>query len=228
MISPVEAGSSQGLFGGSEGVMGKDDFLKILVTQLRHQDPMNPLKSEEFAAQLAQFSSVEQLSNISKTLDNSVQLDLLLNQAITNTMAPSLIGRQVKAVGNSVSLRNGDPAQLHYRLSSPAEKATIEIRDANGVVVRKVDVQGLAQGDQMYEWDGKDDKGEKVQDGSYTFSVTASDANGNNVPAESYIIGVIDSIRYEDGSVLLGIGGLKIDVANVLEIGMNPGEEGKG
>ena len=99
-ITPVTNQPTQNLFGpADQGTLGKEDFLRLLVTQLRNQDPINPVKGEDFAAQLAQFSSVEQLQNINANLENNLEMDLLLNQALNNTLATTLIGNNVKAIG---------------------------------------------------------------------------------------------------------------------------------
>ncbi|NIS39011.1 flagellar hook capping protein, partial [Candidatus Saccharibacteria bacterium] len=81
----------------SERILGKDDFLKMLVTQLNYQDPLNPMESTDFSAQLAQFSSLEQLSNIDETLQASLEANYLLATSINNTMAATIIGKQVRA-----------------------------------------------------------------------------------------------------------------------------------
>ncbi len=219
--SAVGLPNSQGLLASSGTILGKDDFLKLLVTQLRNQDPMNPMQSQEFAAQLAQFSSVEQLNNISNSLANSVELDLLLNQVITNTMATTLIGRHVKAVGNTVSLVEGDPVNLHYNLSSSAKKVTIQIKDSNGTVVQTIELDGQSEGDHIYEWDGKDSAGNSLPEGKYSFSVSAEDTDGNSITAETYMVGVISSIRYENGDAFLRLGDLEINISDVLEISDN-------
>jgi flagellar basal-body rod modification protein FlgD len=219
---PVGSADSQSLFGTSQKILGKDDFLKLLVTQLRNQNPMNPMRSEEFAAQLAQFSSVEQLNNISDILKNSVELDVLLNKAITNTMATTLIGRQVKAVGNTVSLVKGDSVNVYYNLSSAAKKVTLQIKDSDGNVVRTVELDGQVEGNQTYAWDGKDDAGNRLSDGKYSFSVTAVDTADNAVATETYISGLIRGVRYENGEVFLRVGDLEIRISDVLEIGDSP------
>ncbi|MFQ5705946.1 MAG: flagellar hook assembly protein FlgD [bacterium] len=215
---PVGPNATQNVLGGSQDILGKDDFLRILVSQLRNQDPINPIKSEEFAAQLAQFSSVEQLQNINANLENSIQTNLLLNQAINNTMATTLIGKNVKAFGNAVSLADGESVGLHYSLSSPAENVTIQIMDSNGTVVRTVELKGQAQGEQTFEWDGKDAEGNVLADGKYTFAINATDGNGDGVAATTFISGVIDGIKYENGSALLLLGDLEVNLSDVVEI----------
>ncbi|MGA9120044.1 MAG: flagellar hook capping FlgD N-terminal domain-containing protein, partial [Bacteroidota bacterium] len=81
--------------------LGKDDFLKLLVTQLQNQDPLNPLQGTEFVAQLAQFSSLEQLTNINSSLEQNIQSNQLMTQSIGNSLAATLVGKDVRASSNA-------------------------------------------------------------------------------------------------------------------------------
>lgn len=209
----------QSLFGNSSGgsVLGKDDFLKILVTQLQNQDPINPVKGEELAAQLAQFSSVEQLQNINATLSNNADLDLALNQAINNTMATTLIGKSVRAFGNAVQ----DSGELNYELADNAANVTIQIFDESGELVRSIKLDDQNAGLNVYKWDGKDDSGNHLRSGNYTFSVTAEDVNGDAVDAQTYVVGTINSVQYLNGTAVLRIGDVDVHLSEVLEIGQN-------
>ena len=92
--------------------MKKDEFLKLLVEQLKHQDPMSPMNSQDFASQLAQFSSLEQLTNMSGMMEDSVQADLMLTQAINNTMATSFIGKNVSAAGDMITFSKDGPVDI--------------------------------------------------------------------------------------------------------------------
>ena len=222
-IAPV-ANVPQTLFGsGSDATLGKDDFLKLLVAQLRNQDPINPVKGEDFAAQLAQFSSLEQLQNMNTNLQNNLEMDLLLNQALNNTLATTLIGNKVKAIGNSITKSAGENTEMHYRLVSAAQNVTINITDANGVVVRTVELTGQTSGEHSFEWDGKDNSGAELSDGVYQFSVAAKDGSGNDVGALTFITGVINGIRYNNGAAMLLLGDVEVNMADVFEIGFNPG-----
>lgn len=230
-ISSLVQTSTQNLFGTGSGILGKDDFLKILVTQLRNQNPLDPINGAEFASQLAQFSSVEQLFNISSNLEASIELDLLLNQAINNTMATTLIGKTVRAFGNSIAHIAGEKSTLNYTLSGAAKNVTLQIQDASGTTVRTIELSEQVSGGHDYEWDGKDDLGNEVAEGAYQFSVSATDIEGNSVTADTFVIGVIDSIRYQGGSAVLILGGIEVNLGSVVEIGFgqnNTSDESSG
>lgn len=220
----TSAPSLQAALPASENILGKDDFLRLLVTQLRHQDPLNPMKSEEFAAQLAQFSSVEQLHNINSNLNNSIETDMLLNQSINNIMATTLIGKSAQAVGNSVALTDDGPVQMHYKLASEAENVTLTIHDSQGRVVKTVELHAQADGTHSFQWNGKDDDGNRLAAGDYTFSVDATDINGNSVPADTLIVGVITGVRYENGTAILSIDGREVRMGDIFSVGDFPGQ----
>lgn len=227
-ISTVGAGATQNLFAGGSAVMGKDDFLKILITQLQNQDPLSPQKAEDFASQLAEFSQLEQMQNMNANLLDNIELDLLLNQAINNTMATTLIGRSVRAVGNTINHVQGESTAIHYNLAEAAKKVSIVIKDADGNIVNTIAVSEQLSGNQRYEWNGKDSNGEDVAEGLYTVSVSAEDVEGNAVGVQTFITGVIGGIRYENGSAFLSIGNMLVNLADVLEIGFGESDEDSG
>ena len=224
-ISAVGAGDTKNLFSGGSAIMGKDDFLKILITQLQNQDPLSPQKAEDFASQLAEFSQLEQMQNMNANLLDSIELDLLLNQAINNTMATTLIGRGVRAVGNTINHVQGESTAIHYNLAGAAKKVSIVIKDADGNIVNTVEVSGQLAGNQRYEWDGKDSSGDDVAEGIYTISVSAEDVEGNAVGTQTFVTGVIDGIRYENGSAFLLIDNMTVSLADVIEIGFGESDE---
>lgn len=203
--------------------MGKDEFLNLLVTQLRYQNPLEPMKDTEFVAQLAQFSSLEQLSNINSTLDNSTQLDYMLSQTIANTMATTLIGKEVIATGNQINHSYDAAETLHFNLAGEAASAEIKIYDEDGALVKTIQTDDLDSGLNSIEWNGKDESGANISAGNYTFEVTATDAGGESVAVETRRIGTVESVRYEDGQGYLIVDGQKISLSDILEINM-PGQ----
>jgi flagellar basal-body rod modification protein FlgD len=198
--------------------LGKDEFLNLLVTQLRYQDPMEPMKDTDFVAQLAQFSSLEQLSNINNSLDASTQLNYILSQTIANTMATTLIGKEVVAVGDSVEHAYGDTEGLSFNLGQDAATVEVKIYDEKGALVRTITEENLSEGLNSINWNGKDDTGGNVSAGNYTFSVTAKNTAGETVSAETRKVGIVESIRYEDGQGFLIVNGQKIALSDILEV----------
>lgn len=214
-FSPTESTSQSKL---KEKILGKDDFLKMLVAQLHYQDPMNPMESTDFSAQLAQFSSVEQLENISSNLEAFIDSNYLLTTSINNTLAANIIGKSVKAHGNSIYLNGTDPVKVPFHLDSDASNVKIEIYDSNGNLVKTLTAEDMKTGDQYLEWDGTDENGYRLSQGKYTFKVSAFDSEGNAVNASTYMMGKITGIKYtEQGAVLL-IGELEVNFGDVIEI----------
>ena len=113
-------------------VLGKDDFLQLLVTQLQNQDPLNPMDSTEFTAQLAQFSSLEQLYNVNDNLDSLGTNQLTMN----NTQTVSMIGKSAWAYGNIVQKSGSDDVRLHFALKGKAEETMVNIYNPQGDFVK--------------------------------------------------------------------------------------------
>ncbi len=210
------SGSTTGSTGKS--VLGTDDFLKLLVTQLQNQDPLSPLSGSDFAAQLAQFSSVEQLSNISSTLTQSVSANQLLSQSISNALAATFIGKQVRASGETFNLTGSGDVKLGYTLASAADTVTVNIKDKTGAVVRTLQVQGTDAGDNTFTWDGKDDHNQVLNPGTYTFDVSAKDAKGVTINASGFSFGTVSAVRYKANGTVFVVDGLEIPLSDILEI----------
>jgi len=208
---------SQGLT--PTGEMGKQEFLQMLVAQLRHQDPLSPMESQQFASQLAEFSSLEELSNINDSVSEGVDVDLVLTQAINNTLATTLIGKNVLAYGDMITLGDADSVDYNFNLANPAENVEVTIYDENGAVVRTLSIKSLSEGSHTFSWDGKNKQGERLPEGKYTFVVNATDSDGNSVGASTVSRGMVSAVKYEGGVAVLIVNGQEIKFADVLEIG---------
>ena len=202
----------------SRDITSKEEFLHLLVTQLKHQDPLNPLEPENFSAQLAQFSSLEQLLNINSTLEKSQGGNLLLAQVISNSLAANLIGKNVKASGDNFYHISGNSEKINFALENDAKNVTIEIRDINGLVINKMVENELKKGENWVEWDGKDLSGVPASSGNYTIDIVAKDYLNNDVGVIKYITGKVDAVRFVDGKAYLLVNGNKIDISNVSEV----------
>ena len=203
---------------GANGVMGQMDFLQLLMIQLSYQDPMSPMDSQQFASQLAQFSQLEQLTQMNQNMDLSMQTNLILAQSVNNTMAATMIGKQVLAYGDEVELVEGEEAMMHYDLDGAAQNVTISIQDSAGVTVRTIEAGPQASGDQLVSWDGLNDEGEELPAGVYTFSLNATTSQGVAVPATTYISGLISAVSYVDGMAQFQVGEIEIPLSQIYQI----------
>jgi flagellar basal-body rod modification protein FlgD len=204
--------------GGTDSIgantLGKEDFLKLLLEQLSHQDPLNPLDSTEFTAQLSQFSSLEQLTNINSTLHDV----LAFQQSMQNTSVANLIGKTVKVDGNSVYL--SDKAEMNFELSDEASTGEISVYDAAGQLVWSKDLGPQMSGAQRYLWDGKDNSGNQLPEGSYTFEVKAQDISGNPVHALTSAVGTVSEVLFEDNLTFIILNdGTKVNLSDIKSVG---------
>jgi flagellar basal-body rod modification protein FlgD len=160
--------------------MGKEDFLKLLVAQLAHQDPLAPMENTEFVAQLAQFSSLEQLMGVNSNLG----LLQVAQTAMTNSQVAGLIGREIEARGDTLNHTSG-PEAINFDLSSSAKEVTVKVRDAKGNLIRTIDAGSRIGGVNSVTWDGKDSMGNTMPAGTYSVEVTAKrQPRGGVVPVQ--------------------------------------------
>jgi flagellar basal-body rod modification protein FlgD len=198
--------------------MDKADFLQMLTAQLKAQDPMSPMSNEDFASQLAQFSSLQELQNMSKSLDQSLQANLLLTKTYSNTMASSLIGKTVKADMNSITMGSTGDGNIAYNLPDAATDVTVDILDSAGKTVRTLKLNAQTAGDHKVTWDGLNADGRRVAAGDYTYTVKATGADGNALTPSTYMEGKVSEIRYVDGNAILIVNGLQIKLGQVVSI----------
>jgi flagellar basal-body rod modification protein FlgD len=194
--------------------MNKDDFLKLFVTQLQNQDPLNPQDSSQFISQLAQLTQVEQAYNTNTNLQS------MLNQG-GNSMSMasvSLIGKQVEAVGNQVNLQSGSPASVNFNLAGAANQVTVSVLDASGAVVKTITGGAMPSGAGSVAWDGTNDSGKALGSGAYTFSVSAKDAGGSAVPSMGLVKGRVDGVDMSGATPILSIGGVKLNLTDVTSV----------
>ena len=202
----------------TQGTLGKDDFLKLLVSQLQNQDPMNPMDGTQFASQLAQFTSVEQLANINSTLESSISANQLLNQSISNALSTTVIGKEVRASGTAFNYSGAGDMKVGYTLPSAAMNAQVQILDRNGAVVRTINGTGVAAGDVDVKWDGLTDAGTQAAAGQYTVQVKATDSAGKAITATPFFYGTVTGVRFKSTGTVFVVDGEEIPLANILEV----------
>jgi len=158
-----------------ESVMGKEDFLMLLVAQLQNQDPLNPDEPTEFTAQLAQFSSLEQLF----TLNDSMQTLVDSNNSANRMSTLGTIGKEVVYYSGSFDY-TGEPVEIGYQLDGPASNVSISLQK-NGTTVATLNGEELTAGNHFLTWDGTTDSGAFPENGTYTIVLTAKAASGDSV-----------------------------------------------
>jgi flagellar basal-body rod modification protein FlgD len=188
--------------------MGTNDFLMMLIAQLKNQDPMNPLNGNDFASQLAQFSSLEQLTNVNTQLGN---LGTSL-ASMTNAQLVNIIGSEASAKGNTVTV-DGPATNAVYRLSGDAQQAVITLYDGRGVPVKTIDTGSQNAGLNSVGWDTTN-----VTKGTYTFGVAARDGNGNPVPADTMLTGKVSGVSFKEGKPYLSINGQDVAYGDVVAV----------
>ena len=200
--------------------LNQNDFLKLLVAQLSHQDPLQPQDGSAFIAQLAQFSGVEQ------AVAQTQKLDLVSQQlsSIGSNDAVGLVGKQVTVQAKQISFDGTTATGASVTLSAPASSVSISIHDATGKVVRTIHVGARAQGPMPIVWDGRDDNGQPVPAGSYGFDVTATTAGGGNVPVTQEVTGTVTKISFDKGyPEMLLDSGATAPISDLISVGAPPG-----
>ncbi len=219
MIETVDLnamGASNTTKGKSE--LGKDDFLKLMIEQLKHQDPLDPLDGADYTAQLAQFSSLEQLQNISGSLDKSVLANLQLTQSVNNTMTATLIGKEVKLSGDAIEFNGQESTQIGYKLLDDAKKVTVKIYDNSGSLVKTFDDVETSEGEHKVSWDFTDNNGNKLSASNFRFEVEASSSNGEDLFVDQYRVGLIDAIRFTENGAVVVVNKVEYGLGDISEI----------
>lgn len=218
-ISPVATNSNGDAITSSTQSLGKDEFLQLLVAKLQYQDPLNPMEDEDFIAQLAQFSSLEQMNNIASGISNSNELDYLMMQSLNNVMASGLIGKDAEATYSSIYFDGVSSANINYMLTETAKEVTFTITDINGNVVNTITQKNLTEGNQSFEWDGTDSLGNRVDEGEYYIKAKAIDASGDEFTPSLSLVGTVESVIYRDGAAFVSINGTEIPIGDVSAVG---------
>ena len=175
--------------------LGQEDFLKLLVAQLQHQDPLNPTDATEFTAQLAQYSQLEQLFNLNSAMD---QMTLAQNNS-QRISALSLIGKEVLVSGNSFSF-DQQPVEIGYRVDNTVTEGTLRIKDANGKTVDTIELADLDKGNHTITWDGKNGEGEFLAQGNYTIDISTKGATDPTTASVTALVrSEVTGVKMDDG-----------------------------
>lgn len=212
MVDPVSsaAGSGSSLGTSRQTIADNfDTFLQLLITQLKNQNPLEPLDTNQFTQQLVQFTSVEQQLKTNEFLEAMMQS----SQNSNNAQAVGYVGKSVTASGATTDLIKGEATWI-YRVDSPAENTLVTIKDAQGNTVYSESLS-LQAGTDRIVWDGTTNTGQKLTSGRFTVSINARDANGQYVPVTTEMMGVVDGVDVSGSEPYLLIGNLRIPLSSV-------------
>lgn len=191
----------------------QDRFLKLLVTQMKNQDPLKPLDNAEVTSQLAQISTVTGIDKLNTTLQ-------LLTSDVEDSLsmeATGMIGHSVFVPGTSIPLESGE-AVAGIELEQPVDQLTVKILDSTGIPIRQMELGAKPTGISTIAWDGKADNGAVVADGNYTFNVSAKQG-GNEVKVNTLSLGLVNSVTPGENSALLDMGELGlVNLSNVKRV----------
>ena len=194
--------------------LGKDAFLHLLITQLQNQDPLNPTDAVEFTAQLAQFTSLEQLNNVNSNLEKLQNYQASIN----NSQAVWMIGKEISANGNSIKFADGEPVGCNFSLDKNADVVVANIYDRTGQFVKSFESRNLDAGQHELFWDGTNSDGNQVAYGSYTFEIMAADANGAKINATTFFSGIVNKLTFENNTTYLISGDNKFVLGDVIQV----------
>jgi flagellar basal-body rod modification protein FlgD len=198
--------------------MGQSQFLTLFTTQLKNQNPLDPMKNEAFVAQLAQFSQLEATTAMKTSLDtmvSSMKSDRML-------AGSSLIGRKVGVPDGPATLLNGQPVTGSVDLPTGADGVKFEVYNDKGQLIRTQILGGQTAGPMALSWDGLDDNGQQMADGNYRFKVTANSNGTTSTPTVNTLSTVrsVSSAGTTDDAWLLEVdGGKTVSLSDVKRIG---------
>ncbi|HYP89845.1 MAG TPA: flagellar hook assembly protein FlgD [Polyangiaceae bacterium] len=225
MVTPVNSSSaasgadlSRAL--GKNPAMGRDAFLKLLVAQLKNQDPLKPQDNSAFVAELAQFSSLEQSMGVNDRLDQM----MLQNQGMANADVVNMVGKNATVKGSLITTDgSGVGVPVAFSQDRVSDKTVVQIQDANGKIVRTLDLGTRPVGMTKITWDGRSDDGLVQPAGTYAVSVKSNDADGGTVSVSQETTGTITGVAFDKGYPVLRLSnGVSAPVSDLLRVETPP------
>lgn len=191
-----------------------DTFLSILTTQLKNQNPLDPLDTNQFTSQMVEFTSVEQQLKTNEYLEALIKA----NEGSFASQAVSYIGKAVTAFG-SMADNSGSGAEWTYGLTKNAPESTITIKNSAGSIVFSED-RALTQGEHTYKWDGKNNDGVALPPGQYSIEIKAKAEDGQLVDTYTMTKGIVDTVDFAGPEPILVVNGNKVKLSAVAKVGL--------
>lgn len=182
--------------------LGKDGFLKMLAFQMKNQDPYKPMDQKRFAADLAQFSQLEQLANLNSKFEANQK-----NKGIEEkSLGASFLGKEVTTSGTTVDADGvGSNVNLPFHLSKPAKKVMVRIFDSSKQLINQIEIDGMGQGQQSVTWNGLQFDGQPAVKGEYRFDVKGYDEQFNEFKGDTQSKGIVTGVHFANGETVLEV-----------------------
>jgi flagellar basal-body rod modification protein FlgD len=212
-VSGINGTSGTSGLAGSRATIAEnfDTFLQLLTTQLKNQNPLDPLDTNQFTQQLVQFTSVEQQLKTNEFLEAM----MTASQGASNAEAVSYVGKVVTASGNKAELVNGQ-AQWHFAVEQPADIiATVRDMDGNVVYTK---AGGVEQGESVFNWDGVGTDGRKQPDGSYSITIEARNEDGQLIDVATEMTGEVTGVDFSGSEPVLIVGTARVNLSAVMSV----------
>jgi len=211
--SDALAAATNSADGNPKGILGKDDFLKLLLVQLQYQDPTSPTDTEKILSQTSQLASLESAQNTNDALES-------LSASLSNAQqfgTIAAIGKTADLGSDSIAYSEGENSTFEVYFPNAVEQGTVNITDSNGNTVGTLDIGTNPAGVYQFTWDGLDASGNAAESGIYSVNAVYNDQNGN---AQQTRLGAypIESVRFQDGQTLVKVGSNYVPLENVVEV----------
>lgn len=198
-----------------KSTLDRDDFMTLFITQMQHQDPLEPMDSTDMASQLAQFSNMEATMKMSDNLEKLLGYQVSQN----NLQLLTLIGKEVQGVGNTMGVVEGKVSTTQYTLADAAESCRIEIYDSAGRMADTVELGYAASGVHDLTWDATTPSGTVVADGLYTYNVVAINALGQKVDVDYRSTGLVTGVNFDGATAQVTVDkSIPMNVADILVV----------
>ena len=194
--------------------LGKDDFLKLLIAQLSAQDPLDPMGAQDFSAQLAQFSGLEQMTNVNANLEILQKLQT----ASQNTSSLNLIGKIVESYGNAFNHSANSSETLSYSLASDAVSVRIDMFDSTGSQVDMIRIDNQGQGKNTASWDGFDKHGNPLPAGTYSYTVKADNQAGVPIAVDTFSSGLVTDVVFGEDETYAIVNGKELPISAIKRV----------
>jgi len=205
--------SATGSTSTPKDAMDESAFMKLLVAQLSHQDPMNPMDGTQMASQLAQFTSVEQLTKLNTAMATQTQAAQVATLASQSALSASLIGRQVEAAGNQVVVPSTGHGEILVDVGGTGGKATLTLTDSTGATIATRELGSLRPGNSQTIQLPSD-----LPPGNWTYSLKVTDSSNASVAVTTYSSGIVTGVEFKNGEIVLQAGGLELSLSDLVRI----------